>query len=178
MIKTGDYMDNSNFLDVYSIQGKAEEILYALDHVTNDDEVILYTGLESIFTMGNYIVPKTFSNAIFVKLKNPYLSNNGIERHGKLIKIMDGAVFSEDLLVSQNLAFLKNDELTLQNIESILHEKNISYNKIKSDGVQSVDHKKDTSTPEIWFGRDIDIFFDALEGETTKDVNIYSNINS
>lgn len=170
-------MTNAELFDVYSIQNKAEEILYALDQVTNEDEVILYTNLDSTLKMETHTIPMKFSNAIFVKLNHTYLLNNGNQRHGKLIKIMDGATFSEDLLISSELAFLKNDELTIDNIESILKAKNIHYQKVKSEKTQAINNITHQNIPEIWFGRDIDIFFDATQTTNDKNVNLYTNIN-
>lgn len=171
-------LNNKELFDVYSIQGKSEEILYALENVSSDDEVVLYTGLDSEFKIGGYVIPQQFKNAIFVNLHNKYLLNNGIQKHGKLIKVMDGSTFSEDTFVSDNLAFLRSDILDVEIIEKILKVKKIDFKKCCSDYIINKKQNHSVILPEIWFGRDIDIFFDAIDGQVNKDIILYNNLKA
>ena len=169
-------MDINSNLDIWSIQCKSEEILYALDGIQNKGTIILFTNLESSFEMAGVEVNKRFDNVLWVKQE--IKETDRIEKNGRLIKFMEGSKFSEDTQISEKLSFNKGDQLGLNEIKKILEEKGVKYIQLDSKQRKIEDDSLfDKNIPEVWTVR----FLEVLESGITannKEATIYPDIES
>lgn len=152
-------------LDVYSVQNIAEEILYAIEGIQEASELILYTGLTSSFVLNGTLVPKSFGTVLVAR------GQIGSEKNGRLIKFMNGATFTEETFISNELTYPKGTVLTEDIIKRILQEKKIDFQEIKSfpqnDSIES-----SNCLPEMWIGRDVNVLRESL-GSISNQTAIY-----
>ncbi|HOZ88875.1 MAG TPA: hypothetical protein PK737_01390 [Bacilli bacterium] len=163
---------NSN-LDIWSIQNKAEEILYALDSIENKGKIVLFTNLESSFELGGIEVNKRFDNLLWVKQQIP--EETRIEQNGRLIKFMQGAKFSQDTTIGP-LLFKKGQVLGINEIKAILAYKNIEYIEFNSAQEPTPPYEYDPNIPEAWTVRFLEVLESAITDDSVKHAIIYPEL--